>query len=60
MGLFNIHNISGVHIKEGGIIVITSIYNGLRLLWRNIRSCFGSGGWENNQPWDNNDGWNNG
>lgn len=36
------------------------IYKGIRLIWKSIRSCFGSGGWDNNQPWDNNEGWNNG
>ena len=40
--------------------VIAEVRKGLVLLWQSVRSCFGSGGWNNNLPWDNNDGWNNG
>lgn len=34
-------------------------WNG-RWIWVNIRSCFGGGYWDNDQPWDNDDGWDNG
>lgn len=38
---------------------VTSIYKGDKLVWSPSRSCFGSGGWDNDLPWDNNDGWTN-
>lgn len=60
MGLFNTKNINGVFVLDKVKLTITSIRVGARLLWRNIRSCFGSGGWDNDQPWDNDDGWSNG
>lgn len=38
----------------------TAIYKGLRIIWQSIRSCFGGGYWNNDQPWNNDDSWNNG
>lgn len=60
MGLFNTKNINGVFVLDKVKLTITSIRVGARLLWRNIRSCFGGGDWNNDQPWDNDDGWSNG
>jgi hypothetical protein len=31
-----------------------------QMVWQAVRSCFGSGGWENDKGWDNDEGWNNG
>lgn len=36
---------------------VSAIYKGTKLVWQGARSCFGSGGWNNDLPWDNNDGW---
>lgn len=38
---------------------IASIYQGSRLVWQYIRSCFGRGYWINEKPWSNTDGWKN-
>lgn len=38
---------------------ISAVRYGTRLVWQAIRSCFGSGGWDNDLPWDNDDGWTN-
>lgn len=37
--------------------VISSMYNGAKLVWQSIRSCFGSGRWINEKPWKNEEGW---
>lgn len=38
---------------------ITAVYAGARLVWQAVRSCFGSGWWNNGKPWDNTEGWKN-
>ncbi len=38
---------------------VIAVYAGSRLVWQSSRSCFGSGGWNNDLPWDNDDGWKN-
>lgn len=38
---------------------ITAIYQAGQLIWEAIRSCFGAGYWDNDQPWDNDDAWSN-
>ena len=43
-----------------GSKIVVSVYRGIKALWCNLKSCFGGGDWNNDQPWDNNDGWNNG
>lgn len=40
-----------------GQIVITAVYNGSRMIWSAIRSCFGSGYWQRSKPWSRTDGW---
>ncbi len=42
-----------------GSMTVSSVYKGAVLVWQNVRSCFGGGGWDNNLPWDNDDGWKN-
>jgi hypothetical protein len=37
--------------------VITAVYQGLKLLWQYIKSCFGRGYWINDKMWSNRDGW---
>lgn len=39
---------------------ITAVYTGLRLVWQNVRSCFGKGYWIDEKPWDDSDGWSDG
>lgn len=39
--------------------IVVSVYQGLKVIWLNIKSCFGNGYWENEQPWINNEGWKN-
>lgn len=38
---------------------IATIYQGSKLVWEAIRSCFGKGFWVNEQPWSNDDAWKN-
>lgn len=49
-----------LYARYYGRKAILFVYRGAKLIWQSIRSCFGSGGWDNNQGWNNNDGWNNG
>jgi hypothetical protein len=37
--------------------VIQAVYYGVKKVWEAIRSCFGAGYWDNDQPWDNDDAW---
>ena len=43
-----------------GSKIVVSVYRGIKALWFNLKSCFGGGDWNNDQPWDNDDGWSNG
>ena len=36
---------------------ISAVYNGTRLVWEAIRSCFGGGAWLTNKPWLYQEGW---
>lgn len=36
---------------------IASVYQGARLIWQYIKSCYGRGYWLNELPWVNEDGW---
>ncbi len=38
---------------------ISAVYRGLYLVWQAIRSCFGSGYWNNSSPWRNDEAWKN-
>lgn len=42
-----------------GSRAIAAVYQGARLVWEAIRSCFGKGFWINEYPWSNEDGWKN-
>ena len=39
--------------------IITAVYQGTKLVWQAVRSCFGSGRWIDSKPWINNEGWKN-
>lgn len=49
-------DIIGVTVSEK---IISKIYQGGKLVWEAIRSCFGSGFWINDRPWINNNAWKN-
>jgi len=36
---------------------ITSIFQGVQLLWEAVRSCFGSGIWVGKKPWIGKEAW---
>ena len=38
---------------------LSAIYQGSKLIWQYIRSCFGRGYWINDKPWSNDNGWSN-
>ncbi len=38
---------------------LAAIYQGSKLIWQYIRSCFGRGYWINDKPWSNDNGWSN-
>jgi len=37
--------------------VVAAVYQGLKLLWQFIKSCFGRGYWINDKMWSNTDAW---
>lgn len=39
--------------------IIAEVYQGTKLVWQAVRSCFGSGRWINSKPWIDNEGWKN-
>ena len=61
-----IRRFKAVSDGEGGVtlvplgVIYRCIGGALKIIWRILRSCFGSGYWQNDMQWDNNDGWNNG
>jgi len=46
-----------VMLSAYGNRAINTIYIGANVVWQGIRSCFGSGHWEDERPWDDSDGW---
>lgn len=36
---------------------VVAVYYGRKLVWQNVRSCFGSGYWQNDKPWKNDEPW---
>lgn len=38
---------------------LIAVYKGNQLVWQAIRSCFGSGQWNNTKPWVNDEVWKN-
>ena len=36
---------------------IQAVYKGAVLVWQAIRSCFGRGYWDDDEPWDDDDAW---
>ena len=39
--------------------IITAVYQGTKLVWQAVRSCFGSGRWIDLKLWIDNEGWKN-
>lgn len=37
--------------------VVQSVYQGLKLVWQYIKSCFGRGYWINDKAWSDSDAW---
>ena len=37
--------------------VVQAVYQGLKLIWQYIKSCFGRGYWINDKPWSDRDAW---
>lgn len=44
-------------IYVNGTKVVQAVYQGLRLIWQYIKSCFGRGYWIDDKPWSNTDAW---
>lgn len=42
-----------------GTRAVTAVYQGARLIWEAVRSCFGKGYWVNESSWNNEDAWKN-
>ena len=34
-----------------------AVYQGAKLIWQYVRSCFGRGYWINDKAWSNDNGW---
>ena len=56
MILFNGKEINFISI---GNKALSAIYQGTRLVWIAVRSCFGSGIWIETKPWLNEEKWKN-
>lgn len=54
-----IFNNKSIAIRYYGKRIIAATYKGLKLIWQAVRSCFGAGYWNQDQPWNNEDGWKN-
>ena len=50
-------NARQVYLAAVGNRLVNTIYIGANVVWQGIRSCFGSGHWEDERPWDDSDGW---
>lgn len=48
--------IAAVYMKDKAI---AAIYDGARLVWEAVSSCFGKGFWMSPLPWSNEEGWKN-
>lgn len=63
MGLFIKNNDNNEKRRVVTIIktnrYVAAVYQGSRLVWQYIRSCFGRGYWINEKPWSETDGWKN-
>lgn len=53
-----------IHESKKGIIgvgigrnIMSCMYEGLHLVWRAVRSCYGTGKWIPERPWLDNDIW---
>lgn len=52
--------VGAIYVMKNGILrEVIAAYNGTKLIWQQVKSCFGSGKWDNNGPWDNDDAWKN-
>lgn len=47
------------YIKQGVKITVQYIRDMSKIVWQAVRSCFGSGTWDNTKPWKNNEKWRN-
>lgn len=46
--------------STGVVRKVTTVYNGYgRIIWQDVKSCYGAGYWLNDKPWLNADGWKN-
>lgn len=55
----NHNGIETIGVRHNGNTIAYICHMG-QVIWRAVRSCFGSGGWNNDAGWDNDEGWNNG
>lgn len=58
MNIIRKNNREVVGVRKG-MLFISNIYKGIRLIWSAIRSCFGNGYWVSTMPWSNEDSWKN-
>jgi len=63
----NGHEITMIYIRERfkrakdmAYVYVTKEDGIPHLVWQAVRSCFGTGLWNNDKPWDNDELWNNG
>jgi len=50
-------NNSGFDYFYYGTQPLQTIYQGTKIIWEGIRSCYGAGYWVPTKPWLNNEGW---
>jgi len=54
MIVINNKEVSAIRLGEK---VVSAVYKGAVLVWQAIRSCFGMGYWDDDQPWKDDDAW---
>ena len=52
-------NSKSIAYKLLGTRAIAAVYQGVRLVWQAVRSCFGSGVWVSRKPWIGSEKWKN-
>lgn len=53
------YNQRDIVAKNLGRNALAAVYQGLRLVWIAVRSCFGSGIWVRQKPWLGSEKWKN-
>jgi len=51
------HNNKEIVARYKGNRKIVLVYRGTKLIWQDVRSCFGAGYWNGDLAWNGDDAW---